>query len=63
MLWALLAVVNPIAIEAHCMGFGVSALSPLCKDLEDGFAVWACCLFGLVHSRRGRQRRLFQWFL
>ena len=46
MLWLL-----PVAFEAHCMGFGVPAWSPLLKNLEEVFAIWACLLFGLVCLR------------
>ena len=49
------AAADPIAIEAHCMGFGVPAPSSLRKDPEEALTIRACRLFGLVRSRRGRQ--------
>ena len=57
------AAADPIAIEAHCMGFGVPAPSSLRKDPEEALTIRACRLFGLVRSRRGRRRGLFRWHL
>ena len=54
--WTMSVVTSPadiagVAIEAHCMGCGVPSPSPLLKDLEEFFAIWACHLFCVVHSR------------
>ena len=40
MLWLLPVGANPIAIETHCMGFGLPARSPLHKNLEEIFTIW-----------------------
>ena len=57
------AAADPIAIEAHCMGFGVPAPSSLRKDPEEVLTIRACRLFGLVRSGRDRRRGLFRWHL
>ena len=57
------AAADPIAIEAHCMGFSVPASSSLRKDPEEALTIRACRLFGLVRSRRGCRRGLFRWHL
>ena len=63
MLWAFPAAADPIAIEAHCLGFGVPAPSSLFRNPEEALTIWACRLFGLVRSRRGRRTGLFRWHL